>query len=267
MSAPIQAAAIEFGEERRVAEDGGAEGEGAVELGGGEMADGRVGDVAGPGVADGVVEQDAHETMIEADGPAMGGGEAGEGHAGEVEPTFDPAPLILTLGLEAGDQARFDRLREAHFPPERNFIAAHVTLFHHLPAGSLASIVATLEEIARATAPFAAEVTGVRSLGRGVAYTLGSPALSGLRSTLASTWSGVLTAQDRQGFRPHVTVQNKVEPAQARALLQALSAGFVPFAVRATGLLLWRYRGGPWEAAGAFGFRGRREDPPGPRHR
>ena len=27
------------------------------------------------------------------------------------------------------------------------------------------------------------------------------------------------------------------------------------FAVAATGFLLWRYRGGPWEAAGRFDFR------------
>ena len=35
------------------------------------------------------------------------------------------------------DQAAFDRLRTAHFPPERNQLAAHLTLFHHLPPSAL----------------------------------------------------------------------------------------------------------------------------------
>ena len=40
------------------------------------------------------------------------------------------APLIVTLLLEDAAQERFDRLRAAHFPAERNHLAAHVTLFH-----------------------------------------------------------------------------------------------------------------------------------------
>ena len=40
----------------------------------------------------------------------------------------------------------------------------------------------------------------------------------------------------------------------AKALHTELAAGFTPFDVRADGLLLWWYRGGPWEAAGAFPF-------------
>ena len=39
----------------------------------------------------------------------------------------------------------------------------------------------------------------------------------------------MLTAQDRQGFRAHVTIQNKVTPEVARSTLAALSAVFTPF--------------------------------------
>ena len=94
--------------------------------------------------------------------------------------------------------------------------------------------------------------TGVRSLGRGVAFVLESPRLGALRAELARRWGAWLTPQDRQAFRPHVTVQNKVSPADARALLERLQAGFAPFAVEGRALALWHYRGGPWEAAGRF---------------
>jgi hypothetical protein len=42
-------------------------------------------------------------------------------------------PLILTLKMDRESFSRFEGLRQAHFPPHRNFIPAHLTLFHHLP--------------------------------------------------------------------------------------------------------------------------------------
>lgn len=166
-------------------------------------------------------------------------------------------PLILTLALHDEDQARFDRLRQLHFPPERNFIPAHVTLFHHLPGEEMATVQAELEGRAAAQAPFGVAVTGLRFLGRGVAYELQSPELSAFRRALAGRWAQWLTAQDQQGFRPHVTIQNKATPEAARALRDAMQAGFAPFSVRATGVLLWRYLGGPWQEASRHPFAGR----------
>ena len=55
-----------------------------------------------------------------------------------------PEPLIVTLLLEEAAQQRFDRLREQHFPPERNHLAAHVTLFHALPGEQLDAVRADL---------------------------------------------------------------------------------------------------------------------------
>jgi hypothetical protein len=49
-------------------------------------------------------------------------------------------------------------------------------------------------------------------------------------------------------------VQNKVEPAVARALQAELTAGFVRETVTARGLGLWHYRGGPWDADSEFPF-------------
>jgi 2'-5' RNA ligase len=162
-------------------------------------------------------------------------------------------PLIVTLLLGEEAQQRFDQLRAHHFPPERNVLAAHVTLFHALPGGELATVDADLARAAARPA-FDVAVTGVRSLGRGVAYTLASAELAELRAGLAEAWAPWLTPQDRQRHAPHVTVQNKVEPAVARALHAELAAAFVPGSVPARGLGLWRYLGGPWEPVAEYAF-------------
>ncbi len=163
-------------------------------------------------------------------------------------------PLILTLLLDPVAQDRFDRLREAHFPPERNQLAAHVTLFHALPGEREEQVRADVAAAARRPA-FPVEVWRPRSLGRGVAYDLRSAELSALRSALAAGWADDLTPQDRAGHAPHVTVQNKATPERARALLAELSRGFAPYEVRAEGLALWRYLGGPWEPLARWPFR------------
>lgn len=168
----------------------------------------------------------------------------------------DDRPLILTLRLDEPSFERFDRLRRRFFPPERNFIPAHLTLFHHLPGEREAQIAAHLRTVAQHAPPFTLDVTGPRSLGRGVAFALAGEALGALRGRLARDWADLLAPQDRQKFRPHVTVQNKVAPDAAWALHDALAQDFTPFTVQGTGLLLWRYRGGPWEAAGTFPFGG-----------
>jgi 2'-5' RNA ligase len=162
-------------------------------------------------------------------------------------------PLIVTLTLDAAAQQRFDALREAHFPRERNHLQAHVTLFHALP-GEQEEQVRTDLEAAAARAPFDVRVAGLRSLGRGVAYVLQSAELGALRAGLARVWQPWLTPQDAARHSPHVTVQNKVDPQRARALLADLEAGFSPYDVTAQGLALWRYLGGPWERLGTERF-------------
>ena len=87
-----------------------------------------------------------------------------------------------------------------------------------------------------------------------MAYTLESTELTEMRRNLALQWNDWLKPQDRQNYRPHVTVQNKVDPTAARALLDELGDGFEPFQVEAVGLELWWYRGGPWEKVHAFPF-------------
>lgn len=163
-------------------------------------------------------------------------------------------PLIVTLCLDAASSQFFDRKRREHFPTERNFLAAHVTLFHHLPGGSEQEVRRILADAAANSRQFRVTVDGLRSLGRGVAYSLASADLTKLRADLAECFEPWLTPQDRQRFKPHVTVQNKVTPETARALLAALQAGFVAWDATAMGLELWAYRGGPWSARAFLPF-------------
>ncbi|MGY1858366.1 2'-5' RNA ligase family protein [Modestobacter sp. SYSU DS0290] len=159
----------------------------------------------------------------------------------------------MTLLLDDAAQRRFDRLRAEHFPAGRNHLQAHVTLFHALPGEHLGQVRDELRTAA-ARAPFDVAVTGVRFLGRGVAYDLTAPELTAVHGRLATAFAEVLTRQDQQPLRAHVTVQNKVEPAAARALHAELAAAFTPETVRARGLGLWHYRGGPWDPEAEFPF-------------
>jgi len=165
-------------------------------------------------------------------------------------------PLNLTLMMDGLSQEGFDRLREEHFPKARNFIPAHLTLFHKLPGDREVEVCETLDDLCRRQRPFALTATGLVFMGRGVGYRLESPQLQGVRRRLAEAWWPWLGSQDRQDFRPHVTVQNKVAAVEARALHGRLQETFAPFEVGAEGLLLWRYLGGPWEPAGAYAFDG-----------
>jgi hypothetical protein len=170
-----------------------------------------------------------------------------------VPPAAGTRPLIVTIEIDEPSFEFFDAQRRAHFPPERNFIPAHITLFHHLPGDHAPAIRAELARVSRREA-FRMDVTGLRSLGRGVAYTVESPTADELRAGLAETWAGWLTPQDRQKPRLHVTVQNKVAPETARRLIERLAAGFTPFRVTAQGLRLWSYDGGPWTLLERFPF-------------
>ena len=161
-----------------------------------------------------------------------------------------PAPLLLTLQLAEPAQSLFQALRNRHFPPERNLVPAHVSLFHTLPGTERPGIVRLLRGLDTARPQLLVEPP--RSLGHGVAFRLGSAELQALRARLAAAWSDWLTPQDRQRFQPHMTVQNKVTPAQAAETLARLQQGFVPWRTEGAALLLWRYLGGPWEAIERF---------------
>lgn len=163
-------------------------------------------------------------------------------------------PLILTLQLDPQTFTLLNELRKAHFPPERNIVPAHVTLFHALPGAEEELISAQLAALAASTTTLPLAFPALRFLGRGVALEVTSPALLLLRQQLAQGWAAWLSPQDCQPYRPHVTLQNKVSSEQARRLHDELSASWQGLAGHAQGLILWRYLGGPWEQAAGFRF-------------
>ena len=165
------------------------------------------------------------------------------------------APIIVTAELARADQAWADALRRRYFPPERNVLAAHITLFHHLPPSCEAELLGLLSALTRQTRP-AARNDRLLSLGRGVALHVDSPALRTLREELAVRFHGLLTPQDAAPLRLHITIQNKVTDAVARATLAELARDFIPRPLHIAGLAAWHYRGGPWSLIRRYAFRG-----------
>lgn len=157
------------------------------------------------------------------------------------------APLIVTALFGGEDFALLDGLRRRHYPPERNRVPAHCTLFRHLAPELGAELKQRLGAVTRGVAAPGARLGGVIDLDGGVAFRVDSPGLEAIRADLADAFAPMLVPQDRAGWRPHVTIQNKAERSAARALLAELRAGFAPRPLRLAGLASWWYRGGPWE--------------------
>ena len=165
------------------------------------------------------------------------------------------ALLILTLTLDDAIQQYFNNLRKAHFPPERNYLDAHLTLFHHLPAGETQII----EAISNTVSNFdkmQLQVTGVKNIGNGVAFAMECAQLQAMHKQLQQQWDTWLIPQDRQKLWPHITVQNKVNPDVAKSLKEKLEQEFTPFEITGTGLSLFEYQGGPWKFIREFEFSG-----------
>ena len=164
--------------------------------------------------------------------------------------------IIITLQFDEASDALFQDLRQRHYPPERNFAGAHLTLFHNLPSFEENAIIREVAGLAKSIPPFPVMVEGPMRLGRGVALKIASGRLVDLRRVLAERFKAGLTGQDREAFRPHVTIQNKVGPHVASALFDHLAQTLPPFEVIAEGVQLWRYSGGKWTALAAVPFQG-----------
>ena len=164
-------------------------------------------------------------------------------------------PIIITALFGPGDDGWMQELRRTHFPPERNQVPAHLTLFHHLPPDLEAEIGRRLAIATAIKAP-EARVVGVQDLGGGTALRLASEGLSDIRAMLADAFHGLLIPQDMAPWRPHITVQNKVARRDAIALQKLLTGRFEGRALAITGLASWRYLGGPWEPIRRHAFRG-----------
>ena len=173
-----------------------------------------------------------------------------------ASPVSTSAPLIVTAQLPPDVFAWADALRRAHFPPERNKIRAHVTLFNALPP-SVEDEVRRLLARHSAAAPPPARISGLMALGGGTAFAIESAVLSAVHADMVECLHGVLTAQDGGRRKLHVTVQNKVSGIAAKALQADLARDFRPRSFAFAALELHHYLGGAWEHAGTWPFRGR----------
>jgi hypothetical protein len=163
--------------------------------------------------------------------------------------------LIVTAEIGQRDFAWLEGLRRQHYPFDRNRVPAHLTMFHALPPSMEPEAKSRLSAFGRTASP-KASIEGLMDLGGGVAFRVVSPDLDRIRDDLAEGFHGLLSAQDSGGWRPHVTIQNKVPPKVSRALIAALERDFVPRPLAIAGLGLYRYLGGPWERLAAYPFRG-----------
>jgi hypothetical protein len=157
--------------------------------------------------------------------------------------------------MGAADAAWTDGLRRRYYPLERNQLAAHITLFHHLPPSSQRELKGLLADLARSPPPLA-WIDGVISLGNGAALAVRSPDLLMMRKAVAERFDRLLSPQDRGRPRLHITVQNKVASDLARTTLAELSSTIEPRPLTIKGLACWHYRGGPWSTIAAYSFRG-----------
>jgi hypothetical protein len=164
--------------------------------------------------------------------------------------------LIVTAKIAPRDLAWLDQLRCAYYPAERNQLPAHLTMFYAMPPSAEGEVRASLSRLASESPP-RASIEGLMDLGGGVAFRVASEDLDRLRRELAQSFHGLLSAQDSVGWRPHITIQNKVAPKFARALKAQLERDFRPRSLAISGLGLHRYLGGPWENLASYAFRGR----------
>jgi hypothetical protein len=163
-------------------------------------------------------------------------------------------PIIVTATFGDGDNGWLQDLRRTHYPPERNRVPAHLTLFRQLPPSLERELGTRLARVAAAKAP-RATIAGIVDLGEGTALRVESEELEAIRAELADAIHGLLTPQDLSPWRPHVTIQNKVVPRAARALQQQLRATFEPRPLAIRALAAWRYLEGPWEPIRDWAFR------------
>lgn len=165
------------------------------------------------------------------------------------------APVIVTAEFGPADFAWLDRLRRIHFPVERNQLPAHLTLFHHLPPTLLPELDGRLKVAMRAMSRPSATIGEPMLLGRGVALRVRCEPLVALRNDLAEAFAGLLVPQDSAGWRPHVTIQNKVDPGAAKRLHAQMAQDFRharPLSL--AGLATHFYRGGAWEPIARYRF-------------
>ena len=147
-------------------------------------------------------------------------------------------PLILTLKLDKATQTFLTDLRTKHFPKNRNYLAAHVTLFHAIPAHRYADLDAHLHALAQKTNSWDVFVGEPKKMSnKGVMVTVRDRPHGTIESihddiqhflkTSAKKDEDRLTDQDsRRMGKAHVTIMNKAEEDEVERCLQEVEKDF-----------------------------------------
>lgn len=161
-------------------------------------------------------------------------------------------PLIVTIALDKVSHDYFTALRNTHYPKHCNYLEAHLTLFHRLPADII-----LIDEVLRKAAARSIinmEVTGIKNIVNGVIYNVESVELPGLHKKLQQSLKPWLITKDRKKLWPHITIQNKVTAYKATQTTALLLPDFKPFTLQGTGFTVWQYCKGPWKFVQEYPF-------------
>ena len=160
-------------------------------------------------------------------------------------PLAKEIPLVITLKIDEPSQLFFDKQRTAHFPAHANYVPAHITLFHKLPANNTA-IENGLTVFAKHPT-FELLITAITLHNTSVAYCIQSETLQQFHAQMQHRLAPYFIRNDRKILTPHITIQNKVTAYKAYKTHALLLADFKPFVVQAIGYISWYYVKGYWE--------------------
>ncbi|KUI60737.1 hypothetical protein VP1G_07940 [Cytospora mali] len=168
--------------------------------------------------------------------------------------------FVLTLGTAPSLHKPVNALREKHFPAHLNRTPAHLTMFHALPGSYLPSIITAIEKECQDLGPFELATGSLFRMRRGFGITVGPGQETArlLHEAFQKLWTDFLSEQDRKPWRPHWTIQNKVnDPAVVEGTMKDVEEGFRGAEGMAEGCVLWRYEeGGRWRLERMFEFGG-----------
>jgi 2'-5' RNA ligase len=150
--------------------------------------------------------------------------------------------FVVTLRMDEVSFARLDVLRTRYFPADINSLPAHLTLFYALTDEQVSRLPAAGTGPADRSIPL--KFVRPILIGHGVAIEVAGGELSNLHVRLTGVLGHGLTRQDRQTFRPHVTIQNKVTREAAMETFLAVRQSFSAWAGHGIGLDIWRYLDG-----------------------
>lgn len=189
-----------------------------------------------------------------------GGAQAGPRHNQDMPTTSVAQPFVLTLRLDAAAEKILTGLRTKYFPSHRNYLAAHVTLFHALPAVSQPEYARILRDMTQSTSGFRIGLKNPFMLGKkGVGINVASFKLREFHRELQTRFRDAkveMTEQDERPLRAHVTIQNKVRQEEAEETLKKVKNEFEERAGQASGLTVWRYEvNGEWTKLHDYDFR------------